>query len=111
MDTAQTLNMATEQQEQPKWEKDFSPFKRLFREIRLQTDVGLKVHKMKRTQFDEQFYEIFNELSIITDPIERYQIELAEGKDGVQQQIMLYYVIEERVCGLSVCKNVSVHIM
>ena len=53
--------MATEHQES-KWEKDFSPFKQLFREIRLQINVELKVHKMKRTHFDEQFYEIFNEL-------------------------------------------------
>ena len=72
--------MATEHQES-KWEKDFSPFKRLFREIRLQIDVGLKVHKMKRTQFDEQFYEVFNELSLIIDPIEKYQIQLAEGNN------------------------------
>ena len=59
-------------------DREFVPFKRLFREIRLQTDVGLKLYKMKRTEWDSQFLAVFKELSLLTDPVQEHQEALAE---------------------------------
>lgn len=60
-------------------EREFVPFKRLFREIQLQTDVGLKLHKAKRTEWDYNFYAVFQELSILVDPIQEHQETLANS--------------------------------
>ena len=60
-------------------DRDFLPFKRLFREIKLQTDVGLKLHKMKRTDWDKKFHAVYAELDILIDPVEQHQKELAES--------------------------------
>ena len=59
-------------------DREFVPFKRLFREIRLQTDVGLKLYKMKRTEWDSQFLAVFKELSLLADPVQEHQEALAE---------------------------------
>ena len=62
-------------------ERDFMPFKRLFREIQLQTDVGIKLHKMKRTEWDHQFYAVFKELCHLLDPVQEHQEQLALSEE------------------------------
>lgn len=37
-------------------------FRKLFRDIRLHVDVGLKLYRAKRTERDATFYEIFEKL-------------------------------------------------
>ncbi len=61
-------------------EREFLPFRRLFREIQLQSDVGLKLHKVKRTEWDHQFYAVFKELCLLLDPVQEYQEQLATSK-------------------------------
>ena len=68
-------------------DRDFLPFKRLFRELKLQTDVGLKLHKMKRTDWDKKFHAVYAELDVLIDPVEQHQKELAESNS-----LLLYTV-------------------
>lgn len=61
-------------------EKEYAGFKKLFRDLRLHVDVGLRLYKAKRKEIDENFYAVFEELAILVDPVEQHQIALAEGK-------------------------------
>lgn len=61
-------------------EKNLAVFKKLFRDIRLQVDVGLKLYKQRRTTVDGQFLDLYTELSLLIDPIESHQQELTESK-------------------------------
>ena len=55
--------------------KDVSAFKMLFGDIRREINAGLK----SVTEIDGQFMDLYTELSLLIDPIERYQQVLAES--------------------------------
>ena len=58
--------------------KDVSAFKMLFGDVRREINAGLKMHKSV-TEIDGQFMDLYTELSLLIDPIERYQEVLAES--------------------------------
>ena len=61
-------------------EKEAMAFQKLFRDIRLQVEVGLKLHQMRRTNVDSKFHEVYTELGLLLDPVESVQKSLFEGK-------------------------------
>lgn len=61
-------------------EREFSGFKKHFRDFRLHVDVGLRLYKAKRKEIDQKFYAVYEELTILIDPVEQHQITLSEGK-------------------------------
>lgn len=40
-------------------------FRKLFRDVRLHVDVGLKLYRARRTEKDATFYEIFEKLDSV----------------------------------------------
>ena len=62
--------------------REFMIFKKLFRDLRLHTDVGLKLYNAKRKEMDERFYDVFYELNVAIDPLEQHQTALAEGNNA-----------------------------
>lgn len=60
-------------------DREFLFFVKLFKFVNLQADVGLKLYKAQRTDYDRQFYTVFNELNLLLDPIQDYQETLAKS--------------------------------
>ena len=58
--------------------KDVSTFTMLFGDVRLEINAGLKVYKPV-TEIEGQFMNLYTELSLLIDPIERHQQTLAES--------------------------------
>ena len=48
-------------------------FKKLFRDIRLHIDVGLKLYRAKRTEKDATFFEIFEKLDVALGSTQEHQ--------------------------------------
>ena len=67
----------------PSLGREFMIFKKLFRDLRLHTDVGLKLYNAKRKEIDERFYDVFFELNLAIDLLEQHQTALAEGKNAL----------------------------
>uniref|UniRef100_A0A1X7TZZ6 Hormone-sensitive lipase n=1 Tax=Amphimedon queenslandica TaxID=400682 RepID=A0A1X7TZZ6_AMPQE len=61
-------------------EKEMMAFQKLFRDIRLQVDVGLKLHQMRRNTVDSQFHDVFTEIDLLLEPVETAQQSIFEGK-------------------------------
>lgn len=60
-------------------DREFLFFVKLFKVVNLQADVGIKLYKAQRTDFDRQFYTVFNELNQLLDPIQDHQEALAKS--------------------------------
>lgn len=61
-------------------EREFEGFKKQFRDLRLLTDVGLRLYKSKRKEINSRFYAVYEELTALIDPLEQHQITLSEGE-------------------------------
>ena len=48
-------------------------FRKLFRDIRLHVDVGLKLYRAKRSEKDATFYEIFEKLDSAVEQSQEHQ--------------------------------------
>lgn len=54
-------------------------FRKLFRDIKLQVDVGVKLYQAKRTDSDAKFYELFDSLQFLLSPTRDHQETLVKG--------------------------------
>ena len=54
-------------------------FKKLFRDLRLHVDVGMKLYQAKRTDSDARFHDVFESLSILLESIQKSQDIISKG--------------------------------
>lgn len=54
-------------------------FKKLFRDVRLHTDVGLKLYQAKRTDSDARFHDLFEALDRLLGSTQKSQEILSKG--------------------------------
>lgn len=54
-------------------------FNKIFRDINRHVEIRLKAHQSKRTLADARFYEAFETLSQILEPLKEHQEILLEG--------------------------------
>lgn len=80
----------------PVLDREYMIFKKLFRDLRLHTDVGLKLYNAKRKEIDEKFYAVFYELSLVIALLEQHQTALAEGKH--QMRIVCFFLVSFWFC-------------
>ena len=54
-------------------------FKKLFRDVRLHVDVGLKLYQAKRTDSDARFHDLFESLDLLLGSVQKSQEILSKG--------------------------------
>jgi hypothetical protein len=54
-------------------------FKKLFRDVRLHIDVGLKLYQAKRTESDARFHDLFESLDRLLGSVQKSQEILSKG--------------------------------
>ena len=54
-------------------------FRKLFRDVRMHIDVGVKLYQAKRTDSDARFYDLFESLSSLLGSIQKCQEILSKG--------------------------------
>ena len=60
-------------------DRDFKGFEKIFRDLRLHVDVGLKLYQARRTDTDIRFLELFETVASLLTPTEQHQQALAQG--------------------------------
>ncbi len=59
--------------------RELSDFKKIFRDLRLHVDVGVRLHHARRTDSDRRFSDVFEALNTLLPSVEGYQKKLSEG--------------------------------
>lgn len=54
-------------------------FKKLFRDLRMHIDVGVKLYQAKRTDSDARFYDLFESLNLLLESVQKSQDVLSKG--------------------------------
>lgn len=54
-------------------------FKKLFRDVRMHVDVGVKLYQAKRTDSDARFYDLFESLNSLLESVQKNQDVLSKG--------------------------------
>ena len=54
-------------------------FKKLFRDVRMHIDVGVKLYQAKRTDSDARFHDLFESLDSLLGSIQKSQEILSKG--------------------------------
>ena len=54
-------------------------FRKLFRDVRMHVDVGMKLYQAKRTESDARFYDLFESLNLLLESVQKSQDVLSKG--------------------------------
>lgn len=54
-------------------------FRKLFRDVRMHVDVGVKLYQAKRTDTDARFYDLFESLNLLLESVQKSQDVLSKG--------------------------------
>lgn len=54
-------------------------FRKLFRDVRMHVDVGLKLYQAKRNESDTRFHDLFESLRTLLESVQKSQEILSKG--------------------------------
>lgn len=59
-------------------DREYEGFRKIFRDLRLHVDVGLKLYQARRNDSDARFHDLFQMLDSLLGPAQKHQQTLAQ---------------------------------
>ena len=60
-------------------DREYEGFRKIFRDLRLHVDVGLKLYQARRNESDARFHDLFQMLDSLLGPAQKHQQTLAQS--------------------------------